>query len=189
MSELAHGQKRGHWIWWVFPTLAQRGGDMFSATTGADLVNVGQARAYAAHTELRASLIDAYQAADLAMAKHSSQAPWRVFDKGFGRSAEGEWVNGPVDSFKVWCSCTLFAVLAHEAADDELRTAAVAVLSHFSGDVVYSSEGDGTSGHLEGRASRFVLQGADQVTLDTIGGVEWSDVLRATDPAANKSEL
>ena len=50
LKELKAGQKKGHWVWWVFPTIAERGGDMNSAVqrarngkplgpTGADLAD------------------------------------------------------------------------------------------------------------------------------------------------------
>ena len=51
-AELEAGQKEGHWIWWVFPTLKCRGGDMFSAQQSptADLQSIEVAIAYAGHT-------------------------------------------------------------------------------------------------------------------------------------------
>ena len=123
------------------------------------------------------------------MAKHGKQAPWAVLDAGFDRSADGEWVDGPVDSFKVFCCATLFAALAHEAGDDELRAAALAVLERFTGDVVYSAAGEGTSGYLDGASSqRFVLQGADGPTLQLLGQPDWEAVVRlgAAKPKASK---
>ena len=182
LRELGAGQKRGHWIWWVFPTLAQRGGDMFSARqAGADLASVAEAREYARHSVLRSALVAHCEALEKAMAKHSAQAPWQVLDAGFARSANGEWVEGPVDAFKVFCSCTLFALVAHEAGDEALRRAAVAVLGRFTGDVVYSAAGPGTSGYVEGATSqRFVLQGADGPTLELMGRSDWEAVSGGT---------
>ena len=56
LRELHAGQKRGHWIWWAFPTLGERGGDMNSHWTGADLQSMAEAAAYAQHADLRAGL-------------------------------------------------------------------------------------------------------------------------------------
>ena len=194
-SELAVGQKRGHWIWFLFPTLAQRAGDMFSMMqmngAGADLASVGEAASYAAHPELRAHLLTTFRAADAAMAPHEAQAPYRVFDASFGRSADGAWIRGPVDSFKVFCSATLFAGLAHKSGDDELRSAALAVLRHFKGDVIYTAGAKGTSGNLAGDAKslRNVLKDHDAETLELLGnGVAWADVLREG-TAPEKGEL
>ncbi|KAL1529783.1 hypothetical protein AB1Y20_000717 [Prymnesium parvum] len=182
MDELRQGKKYGHWIWFVFPTLAARGGDMFSAMqvngAGADLRNEQEAAAYAVHPELRSNLVDAFNTLESAMAKHHSQAPWKVLDEEFGREAVGEWLNGPVDSFKVWASATLFATLAYRKGDDELRQAALNVLSHFKGDVIYSAGGKGTSGHVHGPASNqmYVLKGPDQETLRILGETNWSAI-------------
>ena len=157
---------------------------MFSARqNGADLASVAEAREYARHPELRPALIAQFEVLERAMNKHGKQAPFAVLDAGFGRSADGEWVRGPVDSFKVFCSATLFAVLAHEAGDDALRAAAVAVLGRFTGDVVYSAAGKGTSGHLDGASAssqRFVLQRADGPTLELLGQPDWEAVSSGT---------
>ena len=72
------------------------------------------------------------QAASEAMKQHSHRAPWHVFDSAFGRKFDGAWVNGPVDAYKVWCSATLFAAVAHKQGDSEVRDAALTVLSHFT---------------------------------------------------------
>ena len=77
--------------WWAFPTLAERGGDMNSMWTGADLGSVWEAAAYAAHTELRAGLLAVLRAASSAFAAHASLGPYHVLDEGFGRSADGIW--------------------------------------------------------------------------------------------------
>ena len=166
LAELAAGQKRGHWIWWVFPTLAARGGDMNSAWQHADLADVNEAAAYASHTELRQGLLSSFRAASAAFAavatrdqsapdqaprsgegdddassdggvgsggegaggdvgrSRGSQAPWQVLDRGFWRRADGTWVKGPVDSFKLWNCATLFAALAQQSHDAELQVAA-----------------------------------------------------------------
>lgn len=184
LLELAAGQKRGHWIWWVFPTLAARGGDMNSAYEQADLASVDEAVEYARHAELRAGLLRSLRAAAAALAaveaSGEARAPWRLFDSGFGRSSNGTWIGGPVDSFKVWASATLFAALAQRGGDPELQAAAVDVVGHFKGDVVYAAGGPGTAGYVEGApARRIALRGGDEATLGMLpGGASWDAVRR-----------
>jgi len=106
-KELSAGQKRGHWIWWVFPTLAERGGDQFSAMQhpDADLHGAEHVEAYAKHPVLRVQLLESFRTATAAFAKVTGgQAPWKVLDSGFRRTADGVWVKGPVDS----CACQGF---------------------------------------------------------------------------------
>ena len=62
---------------------------------------------------LRKGLLDVFKAASEAYAKHTDGlGPYHVMDEGFGRASDGEWVSGPVDSFKAWASATLFEALA-----------------------------------------------------------------------------
>ena len=200
LKELKAGQKKGHWVWWVFPTIAERGGDMNSAVqrarngkplgpTGADLADASEATEYIKHAKLRPLLLASLAAVDNAMAKHTEKAaPWAVLDKGFGRKPDGVWVGGPVDAYKLWCSATLFAAVAHQAGDAEVRAAAVSTLRHFKGDVKYTPKGEGTAGNVGGNKEQqqptYVLTGPDQGTLDLIGAqtntpVDWSAVLAA----------
>lgn len=179
LRELEKGFKRGHWIWFVFPTLVTRGGDMFSAMQvnglGADLRDEVEATAYASHAELRTGLLDSFKALEAAMSKHEKEAPWKVLDSSSFRKADGEWIRGPVDSFKARISATLFAVVAHRIGDEELRSAAVNVLHHFTGDVVYTAAGQGTSGHSND-LQRNVLKGPDEETLRILGEKNWEEV-------------
>jgi len=113
------------------------------------------------------------------MVTHKMQAPWAVLDAGFGRSADGAWIRGPVDSFKVWACATLFATVAHRGGDEELRAAAVGALDKFTGDVVYTAGGPGSSGHIEGAGAsmqRNVLKGPDKETLRILGEKNWEAV-------------
>ena len=178
ISELETGHKRSHWIWWAFPTLESRGGDGNSAWQRADLADIGEATAYCAHEELRAGLLSTFGAARTAFAavetRGEAQAAWRVLDQGFGREAVGEWVGGPVDSFKAWASVTLFAGLAQRTADAELHQAALSVLDHFHGDIVYIAAGPGTAGYVDDatgcRDAVSVLRAdGDPVTLRMLG--------------------
>jgi hypothetical protein len=80
LGELALDQKAGHWIWWVFPTLATRGGDLNSARAGADLDSLDEAAAFARHPTLRHNLLRAFAAASASFerveASGQAQAPW-----------------------------------------------------------------------------------------------------------------
>ena len=182
-AEMAAGQKKGHWIWWAFPTLKQRGGDEFSAMQrGADLKDVDAAIAYAKHPTLRASLLKTLSVANKAFdaASAKGQAPWRVLDKGFGRASDGVWIHGPVDSFKAFCCCTLFAAVAHRIGDAELRSASMRVLTHFTGDVAYTAGKKGSSGFVEAaKQTKVLLKGHDEVTLAIIGS-DWREVSGGT---------
>ena len=187
LRELAAGKKRGHWIWFLFPTLAARAGDMFSSMqmngAGADLASIEEATRYAAHPALRKNLLEAFAAVEKAMGAHTKQAPYQVLDSGFRRQADGQWIQGPVDSFKLFCCATLFAVLAHQKDDDELRLSALSVLRHFKGDVVYTAGAHGSSGNIKGTATsvRTVLQDHDAETVALIGGTRWEDVSRSSE--------
>ena len=187
LAELAAGRKRGHWVWWVFPTLARRGGDANSARQRADLADVVEAEAYMRHAELRSGLLASFDAASAAFGAAAAggaaqRATWLVLDSGFGRAADGVWVAGPVDAFKLRCSATLFGALAQRAGDAPLLEASTRVLAFFSaGGVVYTAAGRGTAGYSapaeEGAASgggggassavsaRNVLRGCDKPTL------------------------
>lgn len=204
LRELNAGRKKGHWVWWVFPTLFVRGGDMNSALqrgsngeplgpTGADLASASEAAAYLAHKELRSGLLEAFTTADHAMAKHGTeQAPWKLLDAGFGRQADGVWIKGPVDAYKLWCSATLFAAVAHQQGDVEMRRAAVGALRHFTGDVKYTPAGEGTAGHVPGFAAKqqptHALVAPDQGTLDLVAAqsgeppVDWHALVEAVGP-------
>lgn len=179
LRELAAGHKRGHWIWWAFPTLPLRGGDMNSLWTGADLQSIAEARAYAAHPALRAALLRVLRTAAAAFgARDDRLGPYRVLDAGFGRRAQGVWINGPVDSFKAWCSCTLFRELATASGDAELGAAARAVLRTFEGGaIVYTAGGEGTAGYTEDvSARRNVLDSAgDTQTLRLLESIDTSE--------------
>ena len=180
-KEMEAGQKKGHWVWWVFPTLRHRGGDSNSGfQKGADLQDVNAAVNYAQHPQVRTQLLQTLQVADAAFGKAAAggkgQGPWRVLDKGFGRLSDGQWVKGPVDAFKAFCSCTLFAAVAHRLGDAQLKTAALKTLDHFTGDVVYTAGNKGTAGFVDGEdSSRTVLKGHDQVTLALVGG-DWDEI-------------
>ena len=62
------------------------------------------------------------------------------------------------------------------SGDGELHGAALAVLAHFHGDVVYTASYEGTAGYAEGRPLRNVLgPGGDPYILELLG-VTWEEV-------------
>lgn len=87
-DELAAGQKRSHWIWWIVPQLAVLGRSPRARHYG--LADLGEATAYLAHPVLRQRL---EEVATLMLA----QAP-----------TTPEAVLGPVDALKLRSSMTLF---------------------------------------------------------------------------------
>jgi uncharacterized protein (DUF1810 family) len=100
-AELEAGQKRSHWMWFIFPQIAGLGRSAMAmkyAISGAD-----EAGAYLAHPVLGERL------------RHCSTLVNRVE----GRTAEE--IFGPVDSMKFRSSMTLFAKVSAE--DEEFEAA------------------------------------------------------------------
>lgn len=170
VSEITAGQKKGHWIWWVFPTLSKHGADR-NTPNAAGICNLAEAEAYLRIAVLRTNYLAVLKAADASMSKHDSLQPWHVFDSNFGRSHEGQWpakpntdgsrgTSGPVDAYKVRISCTLFAVAAQNIGDDTVLEACLAVLNQFTGDCKFT---------LPDRSQTIVLAGPDPVTLALVG--------------------
>jgi uncharacterized protein (DUF1810 family) len=95
LAELRAGEKRTHWMWFVFPQIAGLGHSGMAqrfAITGLD-----EARAYLAHPTLGRRLVESAQAlTDL-------------------DTADAGRVLGPVDAQKLRSSMTLFA---HAAPDE-----------------------------------------------------------------------
>jgi uncharacterized protein (DUF1810 family) len=95
LLELRDGQKRGHWMWFVFPQVAGLGRSEVAQHYA--IASLAEARAYAAHPVLGARL-RACAAALLAVE---------------GRSARE--ILGEIDALKLRSSMTLF----HRADPDE----------------------------------------------------------------------
>ena len=95
LLELRNGQKRGHWMWFVFPQVAGLGRSEVAQHYA--IASLAEARAYAAHPVLGARL-RACAAALLAVE---------------GRSARE--ILGEIDALKLRSSMTLF----HRADPDE----------------------------------------------------------------------
>lgn len=103
LAELRAGDKRSHWIWFIFPQLAGLGRSQVSARYS--IASLDEARAYLAHPVLGPRL---RQCAAIVAATH-------------GRTAEQ--VFGPLDALKVRSSMTLFRRAAPDEPvfDDVLR--------------------------------------------------------------------
>mmetsp|Transcript_9452 Transcript_9452/g.14008 ORF Transcript_9452/g.14008 Transcript_9452/m.14008 type:complete len:140 (-) Transcript_9452:139-558(-) len=115
-----------------------------------------------------------------ALEKHSSEAPFHVFDEAFaGRGCRGAWLRGPVDSFKVRASATLFASAASKRGDEELVQAALRLLRHFNGDCSYRPEGEGSAGHMTGFPDEDIRLLGPDIRILHICGVAWGTLLQA----------
>jgi uncharacterized protein (DUF1810 family) len=95
LSELRAGQKRTHWMWFVFPQLAGLGRSGMAARFA--ISGLEEARAYLSHPLLGRRLVESARA----LTDLDTADPVRVF--------------GPVDAQKLQSSMTLFA----RAAPDE----------------------------------------------------------------------
>ncbi len=96
LRELQAGEKRSHWMWFVFPQIAGLG---FSPTSVFYAISsIDEAKAYLAHSILGARLLECAQVV-LAVKGRTAR---RIF--------------GPVDEAKFRSSLTLFRIAAPEAA-------------------------------------------------------------------------
>src|SRR5215470_10987769 len=105
-AELAAGEKRSHWMWFIFPQLKALG----SSATARNfaLASLAEARAYLAHPLLGARLRECTQ----------------LVNGLKGRSAEE--IFGYPDHMKFHSSMTLFALAASSEADRALFRQALA---------------------------------------------------------------
>lgn len=107
LRELTAGQKTSHWMWFVFPQLAELGRSHMAQLYG--IGDLDEATAYLAHPELRARLIEVSRL----MLGHTGKRP--------------EDILGSIDAKKLRSSMTLFAMVPD--APGEFR----AVLEAFYG--------------------------------------------------------
>ncbi|TLP65659.1 DUF1810 domain-containing protein [Parasedimentitalea maritima] len=91
LSELAAGQKNSHWMWFVFPQLAELGKSHMAQLYGIE--DLTEATAYLNHTELRSRLIEVSRL----MLTHTS--------------IPADQILGPVDAKKLRSSMTLFSAV------------------------------------------------------------------------------
>lgn len=97
LAELQAGEKRSHWMWFVFPQIAGLGRSETARLYA--IVDRAEAEAYLAHRQLGPRL---RQATDATLA-------WRG-----GRSAED--ILGGIDALKLASSMTLFGAVAADPA-------------------------------------------------------------------------
>jgi uncharacterized protein (DUF1810 family) len=118
LSELRDGEKRTHWMWFVFPQIAGLGRSGMAQRFA--ISGLPEARAYAAHPTLGRRLVECSRAlTDL-------------------DTADAVQVFGPVDAQKLRSSMTLFA---HAVPDEPVFRQ---VLDHYFGGV----EDDATTSRL-----------------------------------------
>lgn len=91
LSELAAGQKSSHWMWFVFPQLAELGKSHMAQLYGIE--DLAEATAYLNHAELRRRLVEVSRL----MLTHAS--------------IPADQILGPVDAKKLRSSMTLFAAV------------------------------------------------------------------------------
>ncbi|MFW8593840.1 DUF1810 domain-containing protein [Cribrihabitans neustonicus] len=91
LSELSQGQKTSHWMWFVFPQLAELGRSHMAQLYGIE--DLAEAKAYLNHDKLRARLVEVSRL----MLSHQDKAP--------------EQILGGIDAKKLRSSMTLFAAV------------------------------------------------------------------------------
>jgi uncharacterized protein (DUF1810 family) len=113
LGELEAGRKRSHWIWYVFPQLAGLGSSPAAQTYG--LQGAEEAAAYLRHGVLRARLLSA----STAVRRHLEHEP---------PAALRSLMGSDIDALKLVSSMTLFREIARRAGDDDVLSAADAIL-------------------------------------------------------------
>jgi len=113
LGEVQAGRKRSHWIWYIFPQLAGLGSSPMAETYG--LRGVAEASAYLADPLLRGRLL-AVSNAVRAHVDREPPAPLRTV------------MGSDIDTLKLVSSMTLFREVAHRAGDEEVASAAEAIL-------------------------------------------------------------
>lgn len=113
LSELEAGHKRSHWIWYVFPQLAGLGSSPAAQTYG--LQGADEATAYLRDAELRERLLAAANAVRRHL-ERESPAGLRTL------------MGSEIDALKLVSSMTLFREIARRLGDDEVASAAQAIL-------------------------------------------------------------
>ncbi|MGG5260069.1 DUF1810 domain-containing protein [Phycicoccus avicenniae] len=101
LVELRAGEKRSHWMWFVFPQVSGLGRSPTAVHYGVD--GLGEARAYLAHPVLGPRLVECCEAL-LALDGSDPVA-----------------VLGGIDAVKLRSSMTLFAQAAGEGSDGPFR--------------------------------------------------------------------
>ncbi|AHD02613.1 DUF1810 domain-containing protein [Leisingera methylohalidivorans] len=97
LTELSEGQKTSHWMWFVFPQLAELGQSHMAQLYGIE--DLTEATAYLNHEKLRNRLVNASQL----MLQHKGTDPAQIL--------------GDIDAKKLRSSMTLFAAVPGAPAD------------------------------------------------------------------------
>lgn len=108
LAELDAGAKRSHWIWYIFPQLAGLGSSPMAEMYG--LRGADEAAAYLGHPVLRDRLLSAMNAV------RRQPVPLRTL------------MGSDIDVLKLISSMTLFRAVARRAKDDDVATAADAIV-------------------------------------------------------------
>lgn len=119
LAELEAGRKTSHWIWYIFPQLAELGRSPTAKFYG--LADLAEARAYLADPVLRERLRLVVTAAA------------RQLAAGVALTA---LMGGETDSRKLVSSLTLFELAAHEGSDGESARPEVVALAALCGRVL-----------------------------------------------------
>jgi len=114
LAELRAGQKRSHWIWYIFPQLAGLGSSPMAQTYG--LQGMEEASAYLSDPQLRSRLL----AVSNAVRTHVDHEP---------AAALRTVMGSEIDALKLVSSMTLFREIAHRAEDHEMESIADAILT------------------------------------------------------------
>ena len=104
LAELHAGEKRSHWIWFVFPQLAGLGSSPMAEMYG--LQGVDEAAAYLRHPVLRDRLLSAMNAV------REQSVPLRRL------------MGSQIDALKLMSSMTLFREIGRRVNDEEIAGAA-----------------------------------------------------------------
>ena len=95
LAELSAGEKRSHWMWFVFPQLAELGRSPTAKFYG--IASIEEARAFLGHPLLGPRLRGSVEAL----------SPW-------GKRRSAVQILGPIDALKLRSSLTLFDRVAHD---------------------------------------------------------------------------
>ena len=96
LEEIRAGEKRSHWMWFIFPQLRGLGSSPTSYIYGIN--GIEEAREYLMHPVLSARLTEISEA---------------MLEQGNGNAAA---VLGPIDAMKLMSCMTLFAVLSEDGS-------------------------------------------------------------------------
>ena len=94
LKEIKNGEKRSHWMWYIFPQIHGLG--MSSMANIYGIAGLDEAKAYLSHHTLSARLLEISEA----LLKHKKKSPEAIF--------------GYTDAMKLRSSMTLFALVSED---------------------------------------------------------------------------